>query len=470
MQKAVFIYPLGDLQKYSKATYEYKSEKVQTKLPVIWLAEKLEGVSKIVFVITEKSKGNYPALFEGLFKLLISEDLESHSLEELKKFRRRESFANDKKAFVEKLKSIHPFDFDFLVINEKDLTSFILELKSFIEHDSLNTTQYTIHIDITHAYRFIPMFLTTVVALLKNAGLNLQIGEILYAFGEEDENTVINLSEYQNVLEWSHAIHAFKISANIKAISTLMTPLGKDMQNRIEELQSSLDMNLAPKIKSSLLAFKEAIQRLECNNMVFNELILKELKNMFSDFVLDKSQSDFELSLSKWHLKNGRYLHGYTALIEALITKLCEVYGYDHTRRESREECKSILLSIRKENLNDKTYKDFVEKEIKSNTELEKIQKNLSVFFDCLANLRNTFAHIKDINEDSASQIYCQATDFAQDQNPRILSKSIDYYDLTLILENIERLPGLFPKERLKELSDIYKNIYKKLNRGGKDE
>lgn len=460
MNKAVLLYPLGDLNEYKEVTYIYKSEKLKSRLPVIWLCEKMGDIEEIAFIITKSSKERYFHLFNDLYKLMLNKNIEDvFQAEEIKRFRRMNNFEEDKKVFLEKLSHENAFTFSFMVIDEKNLTSFIRDIKVFMKEHK----DYTIHTDITHGYRFIPMFITIVISLLKNTQINLKVGEILYAFGRSsDENEIVSLKDYLDVLDWSQRLYAFKNAANIKPIAESLKILSAELSESMEILQASLDMNLAPKIKASLQALRVKLESYGFNSDVFSGVILDDLQNMLSEFNIDGSQSDFEISLSKWHLKNRRYLHGYIALIEAMTTKLCEVYGYDYSKRDERLKVKNIANPIKNGLLtSNEGYKKFVEKHIKENEKLYAIQKPLSIVFNKLSEIRNCFAHIKDISTDDASRIYEKAKEFPNSLNPSIFSKKIKWQTIEDIIDDIKNIPSLLNQEKVEELSNIYQKIVK---------
>lgn len=439
MNKALLLYPLGDIDKYEEITYTYRAEKIKTRLPALWIAEKIGGVEEITFIITEKLKNNYFSLFENLCKFILQKEItEVFSDDYIKTFRRRESFTEDKRTFIEKLIEAQnsKFKYEFLIIDEENLLSFIQELKQYIE----NHLDYTIHIDITHAYRFIPMFIVIVISLLKNAGKNIEIGEILYAFAGADENRIISLKDYMDALNWSNAIYSFNNFANTMPIAQILKNYHSEISEHLHILQQSLDMNLASKIKESVSQLKDKFEKMNIENEIFKHLVLDDLKNVLSEFVLDRSQSDFELSLAKWHLKNRRYLHGYTALIEAFKSKICEIYEYNPEDNNHR-----------------KFINDIYNKQIKS--EIAKNEKQIVIFLEELSKIRNIFVHINVLQKEKDSDnIYLKGIKFASTMNPSIIKKEINLSSIDDLLEYIEKnLPSIFPREKVTELSKIYK-------------
>lgn len=71
MNKALLLYPLGEIDKYEEITYTFNSAKTKTKLPALWLAEKIDGVEEITFIITKKLKEDYFSLFEKLCEFIL---------------------------------------------------------------------------------------------------------------------------------------------------------------------------------------------------------------------------------------------------------------------------------------------------------------------------------------------------------------------------------------------------------------
>jgi CRISPR-associated Csx2 family protein len=460
--KALLICPLGDLDKYEEITYIYGEEKKKAKLPVLWLTEKL-CAEKILFIITDQTQNDYYSLFEKLAEFILGKPLaDCFTEEQCRKFRRKENFSKDKTEFIKQLSKLKHKDYDFLTINEERLSDFIETLEEYLKKHQ----DYTIHIDITHGYRFIPMFLTIILVFLKNAGINVNIGEILYAYGEDSaENPIIKLDDYIKIIDWSHSINVFRNTANILPLADLLEKHDREASTMMEELQYALDMNLAPKIREMLLCLKGKIA--EGSISFPSKLISDDVNSMLENFILNDSLADFELSLSKWHLKNKRFLHGYTALIESIITKICEIYHMDLNKRNDREIAKCIALSIKSDNKkNNYEYKSFIEENIESNETLKNLQKSFSIFYQEVGdNIRNTLAHIKEIDdENQLNSIYKKIKDFATNLNPAELNKNINekWQSLEEMIEGLKRLPVLFSLDKLKELSIIYKNMSQK--------
>lgn len=439
MNKALLLYPLGEIDKYEEITYTFNSAKTKTKLPALWLAEKIDGVEEITFIITKKLKEDYFSLFEKLCEFILKKEMRNvFSDNDIKKFRKRENFNEDKKIFTEKLKKEQEsnLSYDFLIIDEENLLSFIHELKRYIESHA----DYTIHIDITHAYRFIPMFIVIVISLLKNAGKNIEIGEILYAFAGADENRIISLKDYLDVLNWSNVIYSFNNFANTLHIAQILKNYHSEISDLLHVLQQSLDMNLASKIKESISRLKDKFETMSIENEIFKQLVFDDLKKVLSEFVLDGYQSDFELSLARWHLKNRRYLHGYTALIEAFKSKICEIYGYNPDDSNQR-----------------KFINDIYNRQIKS--EIAKKEEQIVIFLETLSKIRNIFVHL---NVSQEENIYLKGVKFALTMNPSTIKEEINFSSIDNLLEYIEKnLTSIFPQEKVMELS----KHYKKLNR-----
>jgi hypothetical protein len=53
--------------------------------------------------------------------------------------------------------------------------------------------------------------------------------------------------------------------------------------------------------------------------------------------------SDFQYELAKWFYDNKQYALSYMALAEAVITKACEIKGYNISSKEGREAGKNYI-------------------------------------------------------------------------------------------------------------------------------
>ena len=75
--------------------------------------------------------------------------------------------------------------------------------------------------------------------------------------------------------------------------------------------------------------------------------ITPQIKNFSERFQGLSNRSDFQLEIGKWYFENYRYGHGYICIVEAIITKMCEVLGKDILDYDQREEAKQKLFNDR---------------------------------------------------------------------------------------------------------------------------
>lgn len=82
------------------------------------------------------------------------------------------------------------------------------------------------------------------------------------------------------------------------------------------------------------------------------EYILPLINNFVKRLSGNDRAFDFQLELSKWYFENRRYGHGYICLVEAVLTRLCEIYDLDLRIIGNRNRVKSLVADRSYQRLN----------------------------------------------------------------------------------------------------------------------
>jgi len=209
-----------------------------------------------------------------------------------------------------------------------------------------------VYLDITHSFRSLALM----SFLMAQFGHTIKkkkfkIAGILYGMFEySSENNgitpVVNLKIFFELVEWMKAVENFTQYGNADKIIELID--NKKEQNLFKNLSLSLSMANLATIKDNVNSIAKKLNLIKnSNNKVLN-LFFEELK-VFINRLDKKNHSDFQLALSEWFCEHKHYALGYLAFIEAIVSKVCEVKGYDVTNKDDRDLAKKEISSVNKD-------------------------------------------------------------------------------------------------------------------------
>jgi hypothetical protein len=161
---------------------------------------------------------------------------------------------------------------------------------------------------------------------------------------EEQVAPIVNLSILFELQEWIKAIDAIKKYSDFDPLIEILNKEGieANAHNAFVQLNNAIDMGNMASIYSFVKTASKKIRAIsESKNKVI-KLLAKEVIELVDE--LDKEKmSDFQYALAKWFYKNKNYAMSYMALSEAIITKACEIKGYDIKSKEGRAAGKDYM-------------------------------------------------------------------------------------------------------------------------------
>ncbi len=216
-----------------------------------------------------------------------------------------------------------------------------------------------IYLDITHAFRSIPMFMYLMMDFIetlqsdKSESKKIKLSGVYYGMLEMTKALgyapIVDLGPMFSISKWIRATHSFVNYGN----GFLMAELIKntELQKIITNISEQTNINYLVELRREIKNLDKKIKELEENNIeevVFTYMIptLKEFINRFANL---NSDSNFQLAVAKWYFDNKIYSNGYICMAESVITRLCEIYGLDIAKQRNRELMKP--LTWRKNNL-----------------------------------------------------------------------------------------------------------------------
>lgn len=220
--------------------------------------------------------------------------------------------------------------------------------------------------DITHSFRSIPMLAITVInyaSVMKNCKLkHIYYGSFL---GNEVE-PIIELTLYNEILEWTNAANTFINYGNALPIQTVFKEKHNTIKN--EEKPDWSDVN---NVVKSIVRLSDAITTCRGSDIKKNkggkEYSEKSIKGAYKfiekninkkekakeintfyhllNRAIDSYQSKFKkeknyeigCSVVEWSIDNHMTQQGYTSLEETIKTFLCDYYGLDDYLKETRD-------------------------------------------------------------------------------------------------------------------------------------
>ena len=234
--------------------------------------------------------------------------------------------------------------------------------------------------DITHSFRSIPMLAVTVINYAKIVK-KCHLKGVYYGAYEAAQNNenkkiapIINLTAFNEILEWTYAADAFMTYGNVGKFNQVyldkmksvpeeqrrewgpIKQIIKDMDNialGISTCRGADSMKTKGNNKSDN-SVKQAYQKLKRDmgkteqvrgrEIVPMTNLLSHVADSFESF--DK-QKDYEIGceIIKWCIKNHMIQQGYTSLEETIKTYVCELYDLDDIKIENRQELVSLIFT-----------------------------------------------------------------------------------------------------------------------------
>lgn len=215
--------------------------------------------------------------------------------------------------------------------------------------DNGNDAEVKIILDITHAFRSIPLLIFIVAAYLRQVK-NIELEHIIYgAFEARDqdanETRIFDLTPFVELLDWMNAVNVFQSYGDARPIAKL------NVQDEIAEALTNLSNALLT--NRTLEAQKAA--------MTFNglppdlpqeppfEMLVKQLRQSYSQMAVNEPGNNQKDSLKaqylqiKWYIDNQHYLQAITLMREWLISFECFNQTGRWLTRDTRESAEETL-------------------------------------------------------------------------------------------------------------------------------
>ena len=243
--------------------------------------------------------------------------------------------------------------------------------------------------DITHSFRSIPMLAVTVInyaKVLKKCKLK---GVYYGAYeGAQDDGTIktapiIDLTVFNEILEWTYAAESFVNYGNIDKMKEVYNirndkipneekrywaPIRTMIQNMenvslgistcrgVDSTKLNSDKNLkARSVKQAYVSLKESITRQEPDLGKEITPMMELINHAAKQFEAFDCEMDYEVGIEmvRWSIRYHMIQQGYTALEETIKTFICEMYGIDDVLRNNREGIVSSMFTACEDSIPD---------------------------------------------------------------------------------------------------------------------
>lgn len=200
-------------------------------------------------------------------------------------------------------------------------------------------------IDITHSYRSLPLFTTTAINFINTVtDKDLSLSKIYYGMweaGNDGVSHVVDLSYIATLQKWSQAGYVFKEYGETNLLTKLLEADNSNAAQILGKFSRMLATNYIHELKSRLQQLKSITTADfgEEGNLVVPSVIKAFLKRFPDKALLSSNQ----LALAEWHYEKHNYALSYICLVEAQVTKVCELEGLPTSGESARKQAKAYL-------------------------------------------------------------------------------------------------------------------------------
>lgn len=388
---------IGNNNKYRKAIYKIDNETYETSY-VAMAIRKHYRTDKMILVGTVKSMWDevYASMagddYDEKIHMDLMEDKEKACKDSKLELRHKEEI---EKVMGENSKIVLiNYGLDDEEIGHND--ELILSLEDYLYRKD------ELYIDVTHAFRSLPLFLMNTMIYLKNVSdKNIDIKQVTYGMLDVSREIgyapVVNLRSIVDTNEWISAAYSFREFGNAYKIASLIENEDKSMAKILRNFSDALNLNSLYQISKQYQRIS-GLKNYEYKSPIAQMVIKPGIDKFLSSFgeFDELNVAEFQYKVARWHYEHKSYCLAYNDLLEAMVTYCCEhelpSYGrpwYDYDfRKESRKWIKSEKSNCGRElsfkKLNAKRNGLVHQNEIKENT--DQLINNLERYLDEFAN------------------------------------------------------------------------------------
>lgn len=202
-------------------------------------------------------------------------------------------------------------------------------------------------LDITHSFRSIPLFATSVINYIKTlSDKKIVFNKVFYGMLEASSDfqgitPIVDISSTIELQNWSNAAFSFKEYGKGSLLANLLEGEPKKV---IQIFSDAVNLNNLHQIRTKLTNF-QSLSKQDLGNE-FANIFLPDLLESFVKRLnkLSNKMYLFQFELSKWHREKENYATSYIVFIESILTYVCEKYNHDYLVFDNRENAKDEIL------------------------------------------------------------------------------------------------------------------------------
>lgn len=230
-----------------------------------------------------------------------------------------------------------------------------------------------LYFDITHAFRYLPMLLLTLInysKFLKRVSLkSITYGNFMVV---DDDKPIMDLTAISSLQDWTFAAGQYLDSGNVDKIYELAQDKYETFANALKEVigerQTCRGIDIiSSKSFADLVSCVERIDLEQPNNPIVP--IIDNIKSSFKGFDINENIKN-GLQAAIWCFDNKLYQQSITILLETIISDVCQKNNFDWKTRKYRDYVVSVFV-IKRDNI-PQTGWQYKEKEGTSKFEKEK--------------------------------------------------------------------------------------------------
>lgn len=220
----------------------------------------------------------------------------------------------------------------------------------FLQIADLLQPEDEVYVDITHSFRSLAVFqymMTSFIENLEDKQIKIRIYYGMMDVAREmGKAPVIDLTMINELNHWIKGIYELEHYGNGYLVAELVEKINEDLGKSIRDLSDRININYLKDIRNERgQALWQHLKKIPGPG----SFATKTIDRFFRLFSRQQEESGFQLQVARWFFEKRRYAAGYITLAEALVTRACEVLGYDYGNYDERTSARDRMRDINKE-------------------------------------------------------------------------------------------------------------------------
>lgn len=317
---------------YLEATYTLENKEYKTSL-ISDALNQHHNFDKIYLIGTKKSI--WDAVYSIFHKENHSQEKEYELYEKKEENCLEEDFLNK----IFKHHKVKCFIIDYGINNDELWNNFEVFLK--VENYILENDN--IYLDITNSFRSLSLMsfiMTQFASAISNKKFNIKAvyyGMYEYSSENNGKSPIVDIKILLELNEWINAINAIKRYSDFDPLVRLLkeNKEEKETLNVFNQLNNTIRLSNIAALHEFIKNATKKIKKIEQSSNKIIKLLSPEILKILEELNKEK-ESDFQYSLSKWFYKNKNYILSYMTLVEAIVTKTCELKFPNENYRDEK--------------------------------------------------------------------------------------------------------------------------------------